>query len=133
MLLFGWPRRFKHVGPAYPSVCNGCEQDTYFHLVKSRRWFTIWFIPFLPLGTATWSLVCAHCEQTIVINDKGELQNAKRAAEITTDHTDYVMNSSEYWPEIDKLSKESKFFSEPEREVADPESIERESAGRSFQ
>lgn len=133
MLLVGWPRRFKHVGAAYPAVCSACDQDTYYHLVKSRRWLTLWFLPVLPLGAATWSLVCAHCERTMVIEGSEELQNAKRAADITSQHTDYVLDSEEYWPEIERLASASGLFRGPEEEIPDPDQVDQFPADRSFQ
>lgn len=61
-IIFGWPRRTKTYGPTLPEHCDRCDNHTYFFLFKARRWFSLFFIPFLPLGRARRHLVCGICQ-----------------------------------------------------------------------
>jgi hypothetical protein len=42
------------------SPCPRCRQQTWHNYSRARSWFTLFFIPCLPLGTKTWSR-CVAC------------------------------------------------------------------------
>lgn len=60
-IFFGWPMKRKDIGPAYLEQCSHCNNQTYFHLVKERRWLSLFFIPVLPLNKSRHYLQCCVC------------------------------------------------------------------------
>lgn len=59
--VFGWGRTTtSDEGPTVPLNCPNCKNDTWYHLVAYRRWFTLFFIPVVPYSNHT-MLVCPVC------------------------------------------------------------------------
>lgn len=79
-IIFGWKTRTKEYGPTYPAECPHCTNDNYFHLLKARRWFRLYFIPVLPLSSASYDLVCPTCNASIHLNGRAEASQAKDLA-----------------------------------------------------
>lgn len=60
-IIFGWSKRTKNLGQAYPRYCNHCQNETMFSLIKARRWLSIFFIPIFPISKAEYHLSCDIC------------------------------------------------------------------------
>src|SRR2546425_4821097 len=71
MIVFGSQRNNTVMGQIqYP--CSRCRRQAYHTLVRSRRWFTLFFIPVIPIGKTTIS----HCNlcgyQTLIDNAQAD-------------------------------------------------------------
>lgn len=76
-VIFGWPTKTKEYGATYPTECPHCSNDNYLHLLKSRKWFTLYFIPLIPLGRGSFDLVCPTCNASIRLDNRAEIKQAK--------------------------------------------------------
>ena len=59
MILYGARRRNKVLGQMQ-YVCPGCQQPTYHAVVRSRYWFTLFFIPIFPMSKSS-TARCMRC------------------------------------------------------------------------
>lgn len=99
-VIFGWPTKTKEYGATYPTPCPHCSNDNYFHLLKSRKWFTLYFIPLLPLGRASYDLVCPTCNASINLNSRAEIQQAKELNTATADYHEEKLSTENYKREL---------------------------------
>lgn len=59
-ILWGWRIR-KHEISAGQFHCQSCAADAPYKLVEPRRWFTLFFIPVIPLDRQDRYVECAKC------------------------------------------------------------------------
>jgi hypothetical protein len=57
--LFGMRTKAKVIAQVERS-CSKCARPTMHHAIESRRWFTLFFIPVIPLGGSC-TLRCGVC------------------------------------------------------------------------
>lgn len=63
MIIFGWGRRMtKDHGPGQGILCPNCRNNTRFHLIVRRTWFTLFFIPVIPYETM-YMEICPICSR----------------------------------------------------------------------
>jgi hypothetical protein len=63
LIIFGWRVRFKTVAQGV-FFCPSCGGDRHYSLQQARRWFTLFFIPVIPLGHVGDQFVhCDTCRQ----------------------------------------------------------------------
>lgn len=67
MIFFG-SRRNNTVMGQRQFVCGGCRQQAYHTVVRSRHWFTLYFIPLIPTGQTT-ILTCNLCGYRCTIDN----------------------------------------------------------------
>lgn len=48
--LFGWRTKAKSLGQV-ERPCSKCARPTMHAAIESKKWFTLFFIPVIPLGT----------------------------------------------------------------------------------
>jgi hypothetical protein len=60
ILIFGMRVRMKHLGSG-PFHCPRCGVDREYELLEARRWFTVFFIPIIPMKVLGRVLRCASC------------------------------------------------------------------------
>jgi hypothetical protein len=60
LIIFGWRMRFKATAVGR-WMCPVCEGEQSFALVEGRKWFTLFFIPVLKLGTPQHGVHCNGC------------------------------------------------------------------------
>lgn len=99
-IIFGWPRRTKEYGPTYPAECPHCNNDNYFHLLKSRRWFSLYFLPLVPLGFVSYGLICPICNAGVELDGRAEAKQAKHLATATDEYHNDVLPVGEYKHEL---------------------------------
>ncbi len=99
-IIFGWKTRMKEYGATYPTRCPHCSNDIYFHLIKSRRWFKLYFIPVLPLGFASHDLVCPTCHASLHLDGRAEAKQAKQLTKATNTYQEELMGVNEYKREL---------------------------------
>jgi hypothetical protein len=59
VIIWGTRRRNNVLGQMQ-YVCPGCHQPTYHGVVRSKYWFTLFFIPIFPFSNSTTSR-CMKC------------------------------------------------------------------------
>ena len=64
MILYGTRRRNKVLGQTR-YVCKKCQQDSYHGIVRSRMYFTLFFVPLFPVSKFTTARcgVCGYQEK----------------------------------------------------------------------
>ena len=60
-LIFGW-RTIAQTISSGEFSCPGCGQDQLYETKSYRRWFTLFFIPVIPLNDLGEAVVCTACE-----------------------------------------------------------------------
>lgn len=68
MIIWGTRRRNKVLGQLQ-YVCPGCNQPTFHALVRSKYWFTLFFIPIFPFSNST-TARCMKCGFQEKVNNK---------------------------------------------------------------
>ncbi|WIG59952.1 MAG: hypothetical protein OJF49_002700 [Ktedonobacterales bacterium] len=68
MIIWGTRRRNAALGQMQ-YVCPGCHQPTYHGIVRSKYWFTLFFIPIFPFSTST-TARCQKCGFQEKVNNK---------------------------------------------------------------
>jgi ribosomal protein L37E len=71
MIIIGSRANNKVMGQQqYP--CSRCGQNSYHTIVRSRRWFTLFFLPVIPINKSTTSR-CNLCGyQTAIDNEQAD-------------------------------------------------------------
>lgn len=104
-IIFGWPKRTKEYGPTVPDHCDNCDNSAYFFLFKERRWFSLFFIPLIPLGFATRYLLCSVCQAGYEI-EKSEWKHLKGFTKRTKAYESGELSEETYRQEFDELCTE---------------------------
>jgi hypothetical protein len=65
LLIWGWRSLLKVLGIG-EFHCPRCQMDTTYHLVYPRRWFTMFFIPLVPLQWGEKFVECQRCKGAFV-------------------------------------------------------------------
>lgn len=80
--IFGWGHRtIKNFGNTLIQKCRICSHASYFSLVRTRDWFTLFFIPILPYETK-YFLECPICKNAFELNNEENIANLKEIAEL---------------------------------------------------
>ena len=65
MLIFGFGKTtFKPFGLDRPVVCERCGNQTQYGFFQRRTWFTLFFIPVIPTGSAH-LVICPICSHAL--------------------------------------------------------------------
>jgi hypothetical protein len=80
LFLFGLRRKAKVLGQI-DQTCAKCSRQTVHTAVESQRWFTLFFIPVIPLGKS-YAVRCNLCglTQASSLELKGQLSSRAMAA-----------------------------------------------------
>lgn len=68
MIIWGTRRRNNVLGQLQ-YVCPGCQQPTFHAVVRTRYWFTLFFIPTFPFSKST-TARCMKCGFQEKVNNK---------------------------------------------------------------
>ena len=95
MIIFGWGKTtYKKFGPTLAATCANCKNDTWYHLLRHRLWFTLFFIPLIPYSSKH-LLLCQVCSQGIKLTGD-KIGQAKRLNELTQKLFNKEISASEY-------------------------------------
>ncbi len=87
-LIFGSQSKNKVMGQQV-YLCSRCKRQSYHTIVRSRRWFTLYFIPTIPMSEATTSR-CNRCGyQELISKEQADgwfLQAQSGAAPVKVKH-----------------------------------------------
>lgn len=77
MIIWGW-RTIKGVSAKGEFYCPHCSSRRPYNHEKLRRWFTLYFIPAIPLGSVDEQVTCSHCrkswQMSVLGNDPEKLK-----------------------------------------------------------
>ena len=63
MVIFGFgPGKQEDQGEVAPAVCPNCHNQVFLHHVRSKKRFSLYFVPVVPYGTDDY-LVCPVCSR----------------------------------------------------------------------
>ena len=66
--LFGWGgRTTEDLGPTLPAICPNCSNHTWFRLLSSKAWFSVFFISLIPYDSKM-LLACPVCARGLELN-----------------------------------------------------------------
>jgi len=102
--IIGWPVRTKDYGAIQGETCPHCRNMTFHRLIKTRRWITIFFIPILPISTASYYFTCPICATGYEI-DKSDVPLAKRYIPVTEAYLNEQLSEEEYHRQIEEASE----------------------------
>lgn len=120
-IIFGWPKRTKEFGPALYYQCPACEKPAHHHYTRARRWFSLFFLPFLPLWTADFYATCNNCGFTEEIESKEDAKRYKQAVGLTEEYLNNTLPVTEYYPQIEDLMRDVEMIEIPKNEPPDRE------------
>ncbi len=69
IIIFGFRRMLARLGTVFV-MCGSCSTPAALALVRTRRWFTLFFVPVIPLGTKYFT-TCALCGRATQITKEG--------------------------------------------------------------
>ncbi len=105
MIIFGWGNRhIKDFGSTLIQTCSICSQENYFHLVRVRDWFDLFFIPVFPYNTE-YHLMCPRCEGAYKLEDEEQIETLKDMAELIENFNEKEITKKEAQKEYEKLVK----------------------------
>ena len=68
MVIFGFgPGKQEDLGEVAPAVCPNCHNQVLLHHVRSKKRFSLYFVPVVPYGTDDY-LVCPICSRGLQIS-----------------------------------------------------------------
>ncbi len=101
--IFGFRNRVGDHGAAVAATCPRCHNSVVLHHLHTRRWFTLFFIPVIPLGLGQRLLVCPICRWSRDVPKQAEPLTAEMT-EITKQwqagslaNDDYTKRVEAYW------------------------------------
>lgn len=101
--LFGWGRQSrKNYGPTLPLKCPNCHNDVFLHLLHSRTWFSLFFVPVLPYDSEYW-LLCNICSRGFQLHGH-QVSLAKQMNQATISFLNGGISKEQYSSTIDNLS-----------------------------
>ncbi len=105
MIIFGWRSIIKNIGIVFKRMCDHCHNEEYWILSRTTRWFTLFFIPVIPLESK-YFLSCPICKYGFDL--KGDqLEKIKPLAELNQLLVDGKINDSEYQMRMNQLNGNS--------------------------
>ncbi len=95
MIIFGWGYETrKEYGPTVPIKCPNCNNSVFLHLVRSRIWFTLYFIPVIPYQSRYY-LLCEICSQGIELKDS-QIDRIKQLNQATVSFLNQKITQEQY-------------------------------------
>lgn len=131
-IFFGWPKKTKDYGPAYPVYCEHCHNDVVYHYIKARRWLTLYFLPVLPLGFASHYLACEVCGAHVDLGGWSEGKRAKQLSKTATALAEGAISRDEFSDSVRDFDMDvwGKERDEIVRELkSEPEDVDSEELG----
>lgn len=105
MIIFGWRTIIKNIGAVFKRMCDHCNNENYWVLTRSTRWFTLFFIPVLPISSK-YFLACPVCSYGFTLNDE-QIANIKPLAEVNQLLIDGKITEVEHQARINQLNGET--------------------------
>ena len=69
MVIFGFgPGKQEDQGEVAPAICPNCHNQVFLHHVRSKKRFSLYFVPVVPYGTDDY-LVCPICSRGLQLSN----------------------------------------------------------------
>ena len=95
IIIFGWGYETrKEYGPTMPIKCPNCNNNVFWHLLRSRIWFTLFFIPVIPYQSRYY-LLCEICSQGIELR-YSQIDQIKQLNQATMSFLNHEMTEEQY-------------------------------------
>jgi hypothetical protein len=106
--IFGWGHRtIKNFGDTLVQKCPICSHTSYLSLVRTRDWFTLFFIPVIPYETK-YFLECPFCKNAFELKNGENITNLKEIAELIKKFNNKEITKKEAVQQYKILSKQLK-------------------------
>ena len=94
-IIFGWGHQtMKQYGATLPIKCSNCNNSVFLHLVQTRTWFTLFFIPVIPYESKHY-LLCEVCGQGIELTGE-QIEGAKELNQATLSFLSKDISEEQY-------------------------------------
>jgi hypothetical protein len=103
VIIFGYRGgKRKDLGEALPIRCPQCNNLTFYRYMSVTSWFSLFFIPVIPLKRRDY-LVCPICTRALGLrNDQREM--ASRLVELTTKYRAGELAEADYQAQLRALT-----------------------------
>jgi|ERR1035437_2813963 hypothetical protein len=105
MIIFGYRTILKNIGVVFKKMCDHCHNEDYWVLTKVTRWFTLFFIPVIPVSSK-YHLTCPICKYGLVLNGD-QVEKVKPIAEVNQLLVDRKITELEHQTRLNQLNGES--------------------------
>ena len=95
IIIFGTRTLRKNYGVINKVECNHCHNVEFWNFIKIRTWFTLFWIPIIPLGAKKTYIVCPICESAIILN-KEDSEKYEKLARLNTDFMNGKITEEDY-------------------------------------
>lgn len=94
MIIWGWRRSSKDLGECVGATCQTCENRVVLHLLLLKTFFTLFFIPLIPLRFKR-TLVCPVCRTSFPVAHR-HLEATKDMFDMTAAWRAHSMSDADY-------------------------------------
>jgi hypothetical protein len=102
MVIFGFgPGKQEDLGEIAPSVCPNCHNQVFFHHVRSKKRFSLYFVPVVPYGTDDY-LVCPICSRGLQISS-AQLPYVRSMSSATASFRAGRLAEAQYMAQVDRF------------------------------
>lgn len=102
MIIWGWRTFVSKIGILFRRLCSHCKNEEYWILNRTTKWFTLFFIPVLPLGSK-YFLSCPICQYGFDL-DREQVATAKPLAELNQLLVDGKVTETDYHARLNLLT-----------------------------
>ena len=95
LLIFGMRNRAHQHGPCVAASCPRCHNEVVLGYLVVTRWFTLFFVPLIPIGAKRRMLICPICSWQREVPKESE-HLALEMIGITSQWTAHQLADAEY-------------------------------------
>jgi hypothetical protein len=93
-IIFGYRTLLKNFGEVFKNMCAHCHNEKYWVLTRTSKWFTLFFIPIVPISS-TYFLSCPVCKYGTKLNHE-QVEKMKPIAEANALLTSGMISEQQY-------------------------------------
>lgn len=102
MVIFGFgPGKQEDLGEVAPSVCPNCHNQVFFHHVRSKKRFSLYFVPVVPYGTDDY-LVCPICSRGLQISNQ-QLPHVRSMSSAAASFRTGRLGEAQYMAQVERF------------------------------
>lgn len=101
-IIWGARNTVKDFGPVLEYLCDHCNNTDYWKLIRTIRWFTLFYIPIIPYSVK-YFVICPTCEYGVELDSK-KFEGMKIIAENNTALINGVITPAQYKNNISQNS-----------------------------
>lgn len=100
LLIFGMRNRAHQHGPCVAASCPRCHNEVVLAYLVVTRWFTLFFVPLIPIGGKRRMLICPICSWQREVPKESE-HLALEMIDITSQWKAHQLADAEYSQRVD--------------------------------